>query len=147
MGWYWSLHIAQRMHEYRIAESGLSRSSRIVDRHPPGALVPGGVKHAVYVDNFCVISDSKAASSLCASKIRSQLESANLPTHENVDGEVELDFVGLHFDGNEHCVRLSWHRVWRLRLGLQHVLPLGRISGHQLERLIGHCTWAGPLRR
>ena len=40
MGWSWSLHIAQRMHEYRIAESGLSRSSRIVDRRPPWRFGP-----------------------------------------------------------------------------------------------------------
>ena len=36
---------------------------------------------------------------------------------------------------------------WRLRLGILHVLQVGKITGEQMERLIGHVTWAMMLRR
>ena len=58
-----------------------------------------------------------------------------------------MDFVGPQFDGNTHEVRLGWERIWRLRLGIGHLLSRGGCSGHQLEKLVGHITWAALLRR
>ena len=37
-------------------------------------------------------------------------------------------------------------RTWRLRLGIQHLLRVRQCSGQQLERILGHITWACLLR-
>ena len=78
---------------------------------------------------------------------KSILESHGLPVHEVVNCSTNVDYVGLHFDGDSHEISLSWNRIWRLRLGIQHALKISRMSGKQLERLVGHITWAMLLRR
>ena len=58
-----------------------------------------------------------------------------------------MRFLGLHFDGRRHRVRLKWERRWRLRLGISFVLDLGFASGEDIQVLVFHITWAMLLRR
>ena len=58
-----------------------------------------------------------------------------------------LLWMGFHFDGNAHQIRLSWTRVWRLRYAIEYVLKRGFASGHDIQVLLGHITWAVLLRR
>eukprot|EP00972_Heterocapsa_arctica_P011490 1684318-Heterocapsa_arctica.AAC.1 len=51
----------------------------------------------------------------------SELEREGLPVHEVETCVTDIDYVGLHFDGNSHEVRLSWSRLWRLRLALKQI--------------------------
>ena len=101
----------------------------------------------MYVDNFLVIGSSAEEVQQQGSSIRKSLEAAGYPVHETVECDSELDFIGLHLDGSAHEVRLGWRRIWRMRLAIRFLLERGKCSGLQLERVIGHLTWAAMLRR
>ena len=129
MGWGWSLHIAQKVHEFRVAQTQLDLHHRIVDQRPGACLFGSSSCHAIYVDNYCVISGDRDVACDHAAQIRDSLLGARLPVHEIVEGAGELDFVGLHLDGEQHEVRMSWRRVWRLRLELDYLIQHRRCSG------------------
>mmetsp|Transcript_139006 Transcript_139006/g.443511 ORF Transcript_139006/g.443511 Transcript_139006/m.443511 type:complete len:217 (+) Transcript_139006:2072-2722(+) len=61
--------------------------------------------------------------------------------------KTQMDFVGLHFDGERHEVRLGWSRLRKLRLAIDFVLEFRFMNGHQSEKLTGHITWTLLLRR
>ena len=42
---------------------------------------------------------------------------------------------------------MSWARVWRIRLAILHLLDKGVASGHDVQIIVGHITWAMLLRR
>ena len=147
MGWGWSLHIAQKDHEFRVAQTQLDLHHRILDQRPGARLFGSSSCHAIYVDNYCVISGDREVACNHAAQIRYSLIGARLPVHEIVEGAGELDFVGLHLDGEQHEVRMSWRRVWRLRLALDYLIQHRRCSEQNLEKILGHCTWSALLRR
>ena len=124
MGWPWSLHLAQKVHEHRLLHAGIPRDSLVFDRQPCPTLDAVSDACTAYVDNFVCISASAARANDALSRIKESLVNNNLPVHEVEAASPEMDFVGLHFDGNTHEVRLSWKRIWRLRLGIGHPSPV-----------------------
>ena len=92
MGWSWSLHWAQKMHEHIAHSAGLEGNSRIVDRTPPPPLSSSSsVAHAIYVDNYVVIGPSKKQVTLQSKNHQKCLEGRGLPVHEITDAAAELD--------------------------------------------------------
>ena len=147
MGFSWSLHICQAVHESRLEVSGVSDSQRVQDRRPAPDLSDGITRVATYVDNhLCMGINAKSITKL-EGIIREDLTDNNLPCHDFIDETNVCDFVGLHLDGARHETRVSWKRVWRLRLGIAHALSMPQLSGKEVEILVGHCTWIGLLRR
>ncbi len=140
MGWAWSTHIAQRLHEFRSARAGLGADSRLVEQKQDFSLTSGKSAHAICVDNLCVVSADRTACSAQGSRMAQELTSSGLPVHGAVDAEDELDFVGLHFSGAGHEVRLAWPRLWKLRLALDFGLEHPWLTSHQLEKLVGLLT-------
>ena len=77
----------------------------------------------------------------------SSLVDNGLPIHEVVACDTQIGFVGLCFDGNAHDIRVSWRRLWRLKLGIAEVLRLGKLTSKQLACIVGHITWTLLLKR
>eukprot|EP00972_Heterocapsa_arctica_P033091 4868467-Heterocapsa_arctica.AAC.1 len=107
MGWSWSLHLAQRAHETSCVRHGLKPHDRIVDRHPTRLLtgeshIGSGLRHAVYVDNYLVLGHDPVLVQKSAALHASGLEREGLPTHEIESCVTNIDYVGLHFDGDSH---------------------------------------------
>ena len=121
MGWNWSVHLAQRAHETVGVGLGFDPANRIVDRYPAHPCAAGGIRSAVYIDNFLITGQDKSEVIALHRKRKSGLEALGLPAHECEADLAEIDYVGLHFDGAAHEVRLSWVRLWRLRLALLHI--------------------------
>ena len=57
MGWSWSLHIAQRVHEGRLSAAGADPSLFIQDKKPATSLSHSKIHSAVYVDNHLFFSN------------------------------------------------------------------------------------------
>ena len=141
MGWSWSLYFAQKVHETRILSLDYKPHQFISDKQPGSLLGDDKSKIAVYVDNNLVIGHNREAVAQGARDIAADLDSAALDTHEAFEGS-ECDFVGLHFDGQRHRVRMKWDRVWRIRMAVKYILDRGVASGHDIQVLVGHITWA-----
>ncbi len=147
MGWGWSLHLAQLCHESLFRRSGGDPTDLIVDRKSSRRLADSGARMAIYVDNNMSLGQDKCSVQRTSIDLNGLLDRSGLPTHEKSGLTTQTDYVGLSFDGTSHEIRLSWDRVWRLRLALLHILDLNSISGRQLEQVIGHVTWSCLLRR
>ena len=117
MGWSWSLYIAQCVHECRIARLGIDRSLFVMDKRPGASIADDVSRVAVYVDNHMVMGHDSSDVRGKAGEITVDLDSAGLQTHEHFD-DTECDFVGLHFSGTDHTIRIAWRKVWRLKLGI-----------------------------
>ena len=96
MGWSWSLHLAQKMHEHRPLHAGIPRDSMVFDRQPCSTLGAVSDACAAYVDNFVCISSSAMRANDAWSRIKESLVSNNLPVHEVEEASPEMDFFGLH---------------------------------------------------
>ena len=82
MGWGWSLHVAQKIHEFHVHQAGLRDLGRIVDRRPAGPLPVDDTLHAIHVDNYCLISSDRSRSIAQGQSIAASLEGGGFPVHE-----------------------------------------------------------------
>ena len=75
------------------------------------------------------------------------LNSCGLKTHEHVPACVKQEGLGVQLDGERLEARVIRKRVHRLRIVIDWALKRGRLRGQELEKLLGHCTFVGLLRR
>ena len=54
--------------------------------------------------------------------------------------------LGVEQRGRPAEVRLSAKRLWKLRAAVSCVLRRGAASPQEIERLVGHCTFAALLQ-
>ena len=75
------------------------------------------------------------------------MESKGLPVHEEEFGSSHSQLLGWVIDGLRGCVEPTPKRFWRVRNALTEVLEAGRCSTRQMQKLVGHCTFMGLIRR
>eukprot|EP00435_Cladocopium_sp_Y103_P040424 s562_g11.t1 len=152
MGWSHALWICQSFHEILSSEvDGISLDRRLVDKRPVPSLRRKAKDddhfvHLEYVDNFVALSQRPGVCFEVASRMEKQLNSRGLPTHE-VEAGVGLETLGWHFCEDRPWVQVTPKRLWRLRLATGQLLLDGVCTGKTLEKLVGHFTFAGLLRR
>jgi hypothetical protein len=76
---------------------------------------------------------------------RTALAKWGLPVHEVTGEDSNLSALGMEF--YETGVRVSPARRWRLRQAVAHIQKVKRLSGQELEILIGHFTYVFLLCR
>ncbi len=148
MGWAWALHFCQGVMEHAIAVAGFGVSSIIGDKRPPVHLTSTEeVAVAGYVDNYCVIGCNRASVDAGLAKIASILREWGLSVHEEVAADFESEFVGLHFNGHSGVVSIKPSRIRKLQRAIHELLERNFATGHLVQLLLGHITWALMCRR
>eukprot|EP00438_Fugacium_kawagutii_P006869 Skav205284 [mRNA] locus=scaffold1690:137803:145924:+ [translate_table: standard] len=143
MGWAWALYWCQVVHE-RIAErSGLSPAERLQDFRVAPA---GKFWHVQYVDNLHVMGTNKDEVVDRFRRAIKELEDCGLTVHEVEELEQNTKILGWEYE-DPGSFRPSRQRIWRLRIAIRAILKRGRVSGHQLERLLGHIAFASLGKR
>eukprot|EP00438_Fugacium_kawagutii_P018856 Skav230896 [mRNA] locus=scaffold2765:199618:204679:- [translate_table: standard] len=143
MGWSWALYWCQLLHE-RIAErSGLLPEERLQDFKVAPS---GGFWHVQYVDNLHVMGTNRDEVLRRFRRAVDELRRCGLTVHEVEELEPNTKILGWEYEDDGYF-RPSRHRIWRLRSAIRYVLRRGRISGHQLERLLGHIAFASLGKR
>ena len=71
-------------------------------------------------------------------KIKTSLNSSGLLTHEHVPAYTDCELLGLRVGGKRKDFRMSSRRYWRMKSALEWSLQARKVSGKQLERIIGH---------
>ena len=94
MGWSWSLHLAQKVHERRFLHAGIPREPMIFDRQPCPTLDSLSDACAARVDKFVCISSSASRANDALSRVQESLVSNHLPVHGVEEASPEMDFVG-----------------------------------------------------
>ena len=151
MGFSWSLFFAQDVDE-EVASQALSRAELLRDRGHPLVLTLRGAlasstRHYIYVDNIGVFgSDGRVVASkledVCAA-----FETRGLAVHEVSVSDSGVEALGVLLDGRRRHTRLTAKRFWRVRGALLALASRRKISGRQVEAIIGHATFCGLVRR
>ena len=147
MGFSWSLYFCQALIEARVIASGVESCHFIRDRHTLPTLLPGHIFCAVYVDNVCMISTEAGLARKAAEAAFQCLESVGLKCHDVEQSEEETIFTGLSFDHKRRRISIKRDRAWTLYEALDFARKQPRMTGQQMEKLLGHFTWAALIRR
>ncbi|CAK0809251.1 unnamed protein product, partial [Prorocentrum cordatum] len=125
MGWTHALNWCQRvLEDISSRVPGLGVESRIQDRRRPPSLSP--VAHSEYVDNFVALSQVPGNARAAARGVAEELRLAGLRAHP-VEAGPGGEALGWFFSSE--------------RLGRP------KLSGEDLEALVGHCARAFLVRR
>ncbi|CAK0888496.1 unnamed protein product, partial [Prorocentrum cordatum] len=144
MGWNWAVHFVQSAHLNVLASVSPS-NQWLVDKQPGARLSDSSAAAKVlYIDNFAAISTSRETA---LQVVNDMLDSF---TSEGVEASLDLDVVLLGFtlDAKAARWRPAPKKFWRVHGCISHLLEPGRrITGRQLERLVGHVVALLLLRR
>ena len=142
MGWSHALWWCQTVHQKIVGEVGAGIDTCLQDN---SAVPKGDCMHLEYVDNFVCLGTSKdQVHGLSAAGVQA-LRDKGLVVHEEETGHGDIKVLGWQFKGSH--LRPLPHRIWRLIFAMRQLLKIGRCSGKQLERVIGHATFVGLGRR
>ena len=148
MGWSWALHICQMVLMNGIRVAGFDEQSIIGHQRSSVILRDrSDVAVAGYVDNFGLFGCDRTAVDSGRRAIAGTLRGWGLTVHEEEEAQSSGDFVGLHFDGVKGHVAVKSSRIVKLKAGIDDLLKKQFCSGHTLQLVLGHCTWAMMCRR
>ena len=143
MGWAWALWWCQSVNERICERSGLAACHRVRDGFP----IPGGsFWHLQYVDNLHVLGTDKTEVEKKFWDAVRGLREAGLTVHEIEFSESTVTMLGWQIE-EKGVLRPTYKRIWRIRIAIRELLSRGRMTGQQLERLIGHMTFVSLWRR
>ncbi|CAE7241575.1 unnamed protein product [Symbiodinium sp. CCMP2592] len=143
MGWSWALFVCQTLHERLVLRSGLKDSACLRDRRPtPDA----EVLHTEYVDNLIVLGTEASQVQAAYQKAVQELKNAGLQVHEEEVNDSGAIILGWEFCSNG-VFRPSRHRAWKTRLAVRGLLQQGRVTGKEVEKVLGHCCFICLGRR
>ena len=143
MGWSWALYWCQRIHERLAERSGLKEEERLKDFSPAPV---GNFWHVQYVDNLHVFGTDREEVVSRFRRAVSVLKDAGLTVHEIGECEPVTKVLGWQYEPG-HLFRPGRDRIWKIRMAVRQLLRQGCSSGHQLERLVGHMTFASLGKR
>ena len=103
----------------------------------------------MYVDNYFVVGHDADDVRESAARHSEGLVSHGLPVHEVDTCMSEIDYTSacISMATPMRYVRLAWSGVWRLRLALAQIESARYFSGEDLQKVLGHITWACLFRR
>eukprot|EP00438_Fugacium_kawagutii_P028256 Skav200691 [mRNA] locus=scaffold6391:1205:6504:+ [translate_table: standard] len=143
MGWSWAMWWCQHVSEVLCEKGGLSPDRRLRDGMP----VPqGSFWHVQYVDNLHVFGTDRKEVEEHFWQAVSVLREAGLTVHEIEINEGQAEVLGWQVQ-ESGILRPTKKRLWRVRMAIRELLRMGRASGQQLERLLGHITFVSLCRR
>ena len=67
--------------------------------------------------------------------------------HEEHGAQPDTKLLGWRIAGEAGELGPAPERVWRCRFALEELLRRGKASGHALQRIVGHITFLGLVRR
>jgi hypothetical protein len=131
-----------------VEQAGVLPSRRLHDKcNLPGFTKDHRTVHLQYVDNFASLRTDRTEVMSAKEAVQELMRSRGFSMHEEGDGLSKTELLGWLLDGCRGMVAPTQRRIWRLRAALDAAICRGRLSGKQLERLVGHCTFTALIRR
>ena len=129
-------------HQHVVQQAGATIDTCLEDK----AIAPASsMFHIEYVDNFIVLGTSKAQVDEVAAAGVKALRDKGLVVHEEESSHGKIKVLGWEFEDTK--LRPLSHRVWRVKLAMERLLEVGRVSGRQLEKVVGHASFICLGRR
>ena len=93
-----------------------------------------------YCDNGNIISTDPKQAIMVRDKIIKKLRETGFGVHEITDAETKFDTLGVSVDGVHRVVCSTPQRVSKMLAVLEFLFSGARVSGQQLEHVLGHIT-------
>ena len=103
--------------------------------------------HFMYVDNIGILTRNRDHAKQALDDARRDFEKDRLVLHEIGVHEAGGRALGWDVDGRELCTRASPERFGLVRQAVKALLSRRKVSGWQVEALLGHATFVCLLRR
>jgi hypothetical protein len=137
MGFSWSFYFAQPLHEQKLISSGLDPSRFLVSSWPAPPVGDSCIA-LPYCDNLIIFGKCPDTVNQCLKHVMSSFSEIGFELHEIEYATPFTTTLGAQLDGSRHMVRPRPERVWVLREAFRWAASGVRISGQQLEVLLGH---------
>ena len=148
MGWSWAFYFAQAAHKDLIQKfSNFTEGDFLEAGRPPPSIVAGSTSVHAYCDNLTVFGVEPLSVQKATDAITCGLELEGFSVHERESAANYAVSVGIEINGIQGLVTCSPARRWKLRYALLWLASRPMVSGKQLERAIGHTTFAFLLCR
>ena len=150
MGWAWSLFFVQINNVGLLSQVPSMHGSQLMTDRGKSVVLrkEGGGWHYVYVDNVGLFCDKKETAEERLADSVERFEEKGLRMHDTSVCSGSVEALGVEVDSQLLRTRLSRKRCERLRAALDFMLSnVQIISGRELEVILGHCTFAGLVRR
>ena len=148
MGFSWAVWLAQRVNQ-KMAMEGVPRGLEVVEFGPKPVVLGLDSEVAIYVyaDIIGVIGIDKQKVDDTLTAITQHFVAEGIPCKEESKASDVCEALGVEFNASRRCFQPTQKRYWQLRSTLGWVLRQRRISGRELEALLGHCTYFSMLER
>ncbi|CAK0899810.1 unnamed protein product [Prorocentrum cordatum] len=146
MGWSWAVHFIQEAHLH-LVKSVLPSQPWCLDKCPGIDLNLEDAK-VLYIDNFAVLSQSPSRAATAVADMQAALAAKGAVSELDPAPAERGELLGCELDLQTGCWYVLGRRLWRVYGALEHVLTgRAKVSGQELERLIGHLVSILMLRR
>ncbi|CAK0901538.1 unnamed protein product [Prorocentrum cordatum] len=146
MGWSWAVHFIQEAHLH-LVKSVLPSQPWCLDKCPGIDLNSADAK-VLYIDNFAVLSQSSVRAATAVADMQAALAAKGAVSELDPAPAGRGELLGCELDLQTGCWHVLGRRLWRVYGALEHVLSgRAKVSGQELERLIGHLVSILMLRR
>ncbi|CAE8625457.1 unnamed protein product, partial [Polarella glacialis] len=135
MGWAWSFWLVQHIHENICDQQSFPVGRRIVASWPVPAL--DGALALPYCDNLSVLGTSAAEVQAGLDVMCAGFTKAGFKLHDITGAERCATMLGASSDGVRGTVRGKPVKAWALKQAFIHVANARRVSGKQIEILLG----------
>ena len=148
MGWSHSAYLAQTAHEHLInTRTTLRPADRIVAGND---FLADRIRHSVYIDDMGVMGTDPAEVDAKLAEYEQAMARAGLPLKmsktvwASADG---VELIGVVINGRGLTIGVAPAKLLKLIRRTEALLRVGRCTGKDMERLMGHWTWAVLARR
>ena len=147
MGFSWAFWIAQQVHVH-IATMTLGSEGLLVDRAPPPQIHTNEQQaHMIYADNASQFGMDPDVVNERRHKLSIALNGRGLDTHEIIDATLLAETLGIQYIGNPPTVSCTPLRRWKMHRVLGLLIRGRRVSGKDLEIVIGNLTFLFLMNR
>ena len=145
MGFSFALHWAQQAHLSILRRAGVIRGPAVLFDFHPVSSCDAESGQIVYVDNGIFCSTVPGVAMADQSKAADVLRAHGLPIHDVTTESSELESLGLALHSDSAKVKPE--RRMKLKQAVRALLERPRVSGKQLEVIIGDFTFCALLSR
>ena len=130
------------MHSHQVSHCLPPNAIEILeDRKPPGRFLPDSLVALPYSDNLAIGAGNREGADSTRSQIQKHMEGLGFRVHEVEAASTWATNLGFCIDGLSGKVSPTLRKSWEIKRAISQLRRRPKITGQQLEKFLGHCTF------
>jgi len=140
MGWSWAMWFVQMLHEHVVSQE-FDEEHIVRDSRPAPEMRRGETCASPFCDNLGVIGTDADRVLKLRESVQEGFEELGFGMHEETIAEGDAEILGGRFHGDQTVIRPSFKKFSRVVQACRWVSRRPRITGQEMERILGHCIF------